>query len=199
MVYGVWACTCSLHHVTPERLTMQSQQRMTDGLVHTYSPKNGTMMVGQALRNPQAVVPAPPWCTTIDTCWKSHSCGQSSMNRTCSASISAGVKSEPSLLQPLEMIARVPDIRTASRINLVIAAGSSRTILPKPMYIGLVPFRRKSWISAGGRYCGGSRKKNPHTSGLVSTFSCNVRREISNLYGKANLQAWALELATNNK
>jgi hypothetical protein len=39
----------------------------------THSPKNGTMMVGRALTSPQAVVPAPPWCTTTDTLLNSHS------------------------------------------------------------------------------------------------------------------------------
>ena len=39
----------------------------------TYSPKNGTIAVGRPLRRPQAVVPAPPWCITAETCLKSHS------------------------------------------------------------------------------------------------------------------------------
>jgi hypothetical protein len=45
----------------------------------TYSPKKGITNVGRPYFRPHARVPAPPWCTTAETCWKSHSWGQSPM------------------------------------------------------------------------------------------------------------------------
>lgn len=58
---GSGSCIC--HHVCPERLTSRNGKHFHDrylGIGSTYSPKNGTIMVGRALTKPQAVVPAPP-------------------------------------------------------------------------------------------------------------------------------------------
>lgn len=42
---------------------------------------------------PAAVVPAPPWWITADTCWKSQSCGAASMKSTLSGPFLPGLPS----------------------------------------------------------------------------------------------------------
>lgn len=66
-----------------------------------WSPKRGIMIVGQPHARPVAVVPAPPWCMTHDTCRKSQSCETFPMKR-----ISSGTSrcSLPRLLHPREII-----------------------------------------------------------------------------------------------
>jgi hypothetical protein len=62
------------------------------------------------------------------------------------------------------MIARIPSDLTACRIIFVIAAGSSMTMLPNPMYTGGLPLRRNKSRSGGEVYSGRERKKKPQTS-----------------------------------
>lgn len=72
--------------------------------------------------------------------------------------------SPPRSDHPFEMMALTPAARTASTIVASILAGSSRTMLPNPMYTGGGPALRKFARSDGGVYLGVSRKKKPHTS-----------------------------------
>jgi hypothetical protein len=48
------------------------------------------------------------------------------------------------------------------------------TILPNPIYTGAGPFERNVSSSDEDEYSGGSRKKKPHTSGIVSEFNSQV-------------------------
>mmetsp|Transcript_15028 Transcript_15028/g.38139 ORF Transcript_15028/g.38139 Transcript_15028/m.38139 type:complete len:247 (-) Transcript_15028:1218-1958(-) len=52
---------------TPARCTTSPQKN--------WSPKKGQTSVGLPARSPAAVVPAPPWWTTAETCGNSQSCG----------------------------------------------------------------------------------------------------------------------------
>jgi hypothetical protein len=156
------SCAGGSYHVAPKWLAVSCQLTCFTGSksVFSYSPKNGTIKVGAALASPQAVVPAPPWWTTAATRLNSHSWGQSSRKKTWSFDS----RSSPSLLQPREIRARVPVIFSACMIVSVKALGSSITMLPKPMYIGLVPSVRNLAKFAEGSYAGASLKKKPQTS-----------------------------------
>jgi hypothetical protein len=73
-----------------------------------------------------------------------------------------------SLLQPREMIALTPEILIASRMMAVSFSGSSTTILPNPIYTGGDPALNQASNPTDGEYDGGSRKKNPQISNMVS-------------------------------
>jgi hypothetical protein len=67
-------------------------------------------------------------------------------------------------LAPLDRSTRCPERATASSRVAVSASGLSTTIEPNPIYTGAGPTSRNLTRSAGGSYCGASRKKNPQTS-----------------------------------
>lgn len=60
-----------------------------------WSPKNGITTVGLPHATPIAVVPAPPWCTTHDTCLNSQSCGQLPIMKTPSGIPNSSTPSPP--------------------------------------------------------------------------------------------------------
>ena len=70
----------------------------------------------------------------------------------------------PSLLHPLDTMARTRQALTAEMIKSVMFSGFSMTMLPKPMYMGLGPARRNASNSRSGVYGFSSRKKKPQTS-----------------------------------
>lgn len=111
-----------------------------------WSPKNGIIAVGRPIASPIAVVPAPPWCITQETCWNSQSCGQLSRKKMSLCSMI----SAPNPPQPLDISARWPVDRTAASIVCVSASGWSTTMDPNPMYIGVGPDSRNSRRSTGG-------------------------------------------------
>lgn len=75
-----------------------------------------------------------------------------------------------SLLQPREIIALTPEILIASRIMAVIFSGSSTTMLPNPMYTGGEPALSHASSPRDGEYLGGSLKKKPQMSVMVSLW-----------------------------
>lgn len=57
---------------------------------------------------------------------------------------------DPNLPQPRDTIARTPSLRTLAITIFVSLSGLSMTMLPKPMYTGHGPSRRKAARSASG-------------------------------------------------
>jgi hypothetical protein len=104
----------------------------------------------------------------------------------------------PSLLHPLEMIARTPHISTASSNNAVSFSGSFMTMLPNPIYTGCGPERRNASRSADGVYFGSSRKKNPQTSiRYVSMLKTEIK-DVTYQYRTASQRVLVPEMVTNN-
>jgi hypothetical protein len=71
-----------------------------------WSPKKGTIVVGQPASNPAAVVPAPPWCTTAEHRGNSQSCGTLSTKKMLGGTATPGI--EPRFPQPLLIIPLMP-------------------------------------------------------------------------------------------
>mmetsp|Transcript_61658 Transcript_61658/g.175141 ORF Transcript_61658/g.175141 Transcript_61658/m.175141 type:complete len:222 (+) Transcript_61658:1151-1816(+) len=124
---------------TPALLTTSPQK--------CWSPKKGTMKVGSPKRSPAATVPAPPWWTAAEQRGRSQECGQ--LPRRCTPSGGA-VPSPPSLDHEDWTRTRARVRWTASAMVRKRCPGSSMTMDPKPMKMGLSPPSRNAARAGSG-------------------------------------------------